>query len=406
MLEVMLCSLVTLLPDYLFRRFVQGKRITFYSVWFELRWGIVTCLMLTVTLLTVVFYFHPATQIATLSFRTVPIVPEVGGRVAEVYVRQGQTVEAGAPLVRLDSAKQESALTAARAKIAEIEAEMTVARVDLQTSDARIREARANNQQAQDELQTKQELKRRNDNVVSNRELERLENTAAGAQAALAAAIAQQETAQARIAVQLPAAKASAEAALAQAQVELDKTMIRAGIAGHVEQFAVRVGDLVNPFMRPAGVLIPADAGRRAIQAAFTQIEAPSLKVGMIGEVSCLSKPWTIIPVVVTDVQDFVATGQFRTSDQLVDLSQAIRVGSVLVFMEPLYEGGFEGLVPGSNCSANAYSNHHDEIASGKHSALGRFALHAIDATGVVHAAILRIQAIMAPIKVLVLSGH
>jgi hypothetical protein len=27
MLEVLLCSLVTLLPDYLYRRYVQGKRL-------------------------------------------------------------------------------------------------------------------------------------------------------------------------------------------------------------------------------------------------------------------------------------------------------------------------------------------------------------------------------------------
>ena len=53
----MFCSLVTLLPDYLYRRYVQGKRlgkeITFYSVWFELRWGITGCLLLTVALITV-----------------------------------------------------------------------------------------------------------------------------------------------------------------------------------------------------------------------------------------------------------------------------------------------------------------------------------------------------------------
>ena len=27
MLELMLCSMLTLLPDFLFRRFVQGKRL-------------------------------------------------------------------------------------------------------------------------------------------------------------------------------------------------------------------------------------------------------------------------------------------------------------------------------------------------------------------------------------------
>ncbi len=50
MLELLLCSMITIFPDYLYRRYVQGKRlgreIAFYSVWFELRWGIIACLML------------------------------------------------------------------------------------------------------------------------------------------------------------------------------------------------------------------------------------------------------------------------------------------------------------------------------------------------------------------------
>ena len=55
MLEVLFCSMLTILPDYLYRRYAQGKRIgkeiTLYSVWFELRWGIIACLMLTVGLI-------------------------------------------------------------------------------------------------------------------------------------------------------------------------------------------------------------------------------------------------------------------------------------------------------------------------------------------------------------------
>src|SRR6185437_16735432 len=90
MLEMLLCSLLTILPDYLYRRFVQGKRfgkeITFYSVWYELRWGITGCVILTVCLITVIFYNHPSTSNVTLFFRTVPILPETNGRVAEVFV--------------------------------------------------------------------------------------------------------------------------------------------------------------------------------------------------------------------------------------------------------------------------------------------------------------------------------
>ena len=90
MLEILLCSLVTILPDYLFRRYYQGKRlgkeITLFSVWFELRWGITACVVLAVCLIVVIFYNHPSTTNVTLFFRTIPIISETTGRVAEVYV--------------------------------------------------------------------------------------------------------------------------------------------------------------------------------------------------------------------------------------------------------------------------------------------------------------------------------
>ncbi|MDF2974985.1 MAG: secretion protein HlyD [Microvirga sp.] len=126
MLELLLCSLLTVFPDYLFRRYVQGKRlgkeITFYSVWYELRWGITACLMLTIGLITVVFYYHPSTKSATFFFRTVPIVPETIGRVAEIHVGLSDDVAQGQPLFRLDDSKQRAAVETARRKIAEVEA--------------------------------------------------------------------------------------------------------------------------------------------------------------------------------------------------------------------------------------------------------------------------------------------
>ena len=68
MLELTICSLVTILPDFLFRRFAQGKRlgqeITLFSVWYELRWGLTTCAILALTVITTLFYFHPASKTA------------------------------------------------------------------------------------------------------------------------------------------------------------------------------------------------------------------------------------------------------------------------------------------------------------------------------------------------------
>jgi multidrug resistance efflux pump len=204
----------------------------------------------------------------------------------------------------------------------------------------------------------------------------------------------------------LPAEKASAQAALDQAQVEYDKTFIRAGVDGRVEQFFLRVGDVVNPLMRPAGILIPEGAGRRALQAGFGQIEAQVLRPGMVAEAACISKPWTIIPMVVSSVQDYIAAGQFRAGEQLLEVENTAKPGTILVFLEPLYQGGLEDVTAGSSCLVNAYTSNHEMLSSGKYGTLQRFGLHAIDAVGLVHAMLLRIQALLLPIKTLVMSGH
>ena len=134
---------------------------------------------------------------------------------------------------------------------------------DVLAAEAKIQEARSAYQQAVDELETKQEIYRRNPGAVAVREIEKLEVVVQGRQGGIDAATAAKEPAEAQISTLLPAQKASAEAALAQAEVELEKTVVRAGVNGRVEQFTLRVGDIVNPFMRPAGVLIPEGAGRR-----------------------------------------------------------------------------------------------------------------------------------------------
>lgn len=410
MLELLVCALFTIFPDYLYRRYGQGRRlgkeITLYSVWFELRWGIVTCVMLTVGLITVIFYNHPSTTSATVFFRSVPIISETNGRVAQVHVGTSGKVQQGAPIFTLDSTSQRAAVETARRKLAEVEAELVVAKADILTFDGKIQEAKSSLQQALDELQTKRELRRRNDDIVATREIEKLENLTAGREAALAATTASQAAAQTKISTLLPAERASAEAALAQAEVELGKTVVRAGFNGHIEQFTLRPGDIVNPFMRPAGVIIPEEAGRGRLQAGFGQIEAQIMKVGMVAEVTCISKPWTVIPMVVTGVQDFIAAGQVRSGDQLIDAQQVVRPGTILTYMEPLYQGGLDGVTPGSSCIANAYSNNHDIIADKNTGTLRRIALHAVDATGLVHALLLRIQALVLPIQTLVFSGH
>ena len=410
MLELLLCSLLTIFPDYLYRRYGQGKRfgreITFFSVWFELRFGIVTCLMLTVALITVIFYYHPSTTTATLFYRTVSIIPEITGRVAEVRIGFSAPVKKGEVIFKLDSSKQEAALETARRKIAEVDAALLAAQADILKAEGQIQEAKGSYQQASDELDTKRELQKRSPGTVPTRDIEKLEVLLAGRQGALDSATASKQSTMSRVTALLPAEKASAEAALAEAQVDLNKTSIRAGVDGRVEQFTLRVGDIVSPIMRSAGILIPDSAGRQTLSAGFGQIEAQVMKVGMVAEAACISKPWTIIPMVVTSVQDYIAAGQFRGGEQLVEAQQVVAPGTISTFLEPIYQGGLDGVTPGSSCIVNAYTSNHELIASKETGAFKGFVLHAVDAVGLVHAMLLRVQALLLPVKTLVMSGH
>ena len=139
---------------------------------------------------------------------------------------------------------------------------------------------------------------------------------------------------------------------------------------------------------------------------AIAIVVAQIMKVGMIAEVTCISKPFTVIPMVVTDVQDYIAAGQIRGGEQLVEAQQVTRPGTLLAFLEPLYKGGMDGVTPGSSCIANAYSSNHDTIVAKDTGALRATALHVVDALALVHALILRLQALVLPFQTLVFGGH
>jgi multidrug resistance efflux pump len=413
MLEFLLCSLVTILPDFLCRRYIQGKRwgseITFFTMWYELRWGVTACVLLTVALITLIFYYHPSTANATPFFRTVTMLPEGGGRVDEVFVKNGQLVESGDPLFSLHDSSQMASVEVAQSLILELDAGVMVAISEKAAMKGLVEQAVGALKQAQNELRMKQELQQRDRGLVSPRELQRLRNNVASRQGALSAALANLQAVQSQLDSVIPAQRASAVEALEQAQVEVSKTTIFAGVAGRVAQFFLQSGDYVNPILRPAGLLIPTDtvaSGRFEVQAGFSQLAAPVVKPGTLAEITCMSKPFVVIPMVVTRVVDVIAAGQLRPSDTLLDVQQRAKPGTLTVAMEPLYEGGLEGVLPGSKCLANAYTYNHDLLSSGDLGAMQYFYLHMVDAVGIVHAVILRIQALMLPVKALVFAGH
>ncbi len=410
MIETMLCALITVLPDYLYRRFVQGKRIgheiTLFTMWYELRWGLTTCAILALTVITTLFYFHPSSSTAASYFRTVTILPQLGGRVSEVYVRNNETVVAGQPIFRIEDFTQRAQVEAAHAQIAQVQASLKVAQTDLAEAEAGIAGAKASLDQALEDLERNTTLRDEGSSAVRLAEIDRLENLVAEREAQVTAAQAQRAAVTQQIEELIPAQLVSADAQLDAALTELDKTVISAGVTGRVEQFGLQVGDYVSPLLRQAGILVPSNSGHDRFQAAFSQLSAQVIKPGMIAELGCMTKPFTVMPMVVVEVQDVIPSGQIRPSDELRDVQNNTVPGSILVYLEPLYKGMSDDIPPGSNCLANVYTDNHHKLEDESLGFWHKAFLHVVDTIGVVHAAGLRLRLILMPVNELVLTGH
>jgi multidrug resistance efflux pump len=409
-MELLLCSIFTILPDYLFRRLVQGKRlgheITIFSVWYELRWGIASCVILTVSLITLILFYHPASKEVVSYFRTVTVLPEGNGRVEEVFVGNNQRVKKGDVLFRLDDSVQQAEVESARRKIAEIDAALKVAEAELVAASAEVDQASAALDEATEEYARNKELLDEGSAAVRETEVERLFNLTNQRRGALAAAQAQLAVAQSQIDDQIPAQRATAQSELSEAETKLAKRKVEAGVDGRLEQFGLRVGDVVNPLLRPAGILVPDSAKAHRFAAGFGQLAANVVRPGMYVEMGCRAKPLTVVPMVVVDRQDVLGSGQFRPTDGLLDVSSLARApGSVLAYLEPLYPGQADGIPPGSVCMANAYSRFDQRLDDPDLGITRRLYYRVVEEVGLVHAILLRIEMLLLPVKTLVFSS-
>lgn len=408
MLELIFSALITILPDYLYRRHKQGKRIgheiTLFNMWYELRWGLTSCAVLAIALITVIFHFHPAATSVSAPFRTVSVLSERAGRVAEVYVNNNDQVKAGDAIFRLDTSRQEAAAETAQRRISEVEATLQASSEEIAVAQAQVLLAEAAFLQVRDDLRRRQDVAQRNETVVSEQELQRLTSAVTQAEAVYDGAQAALRGIEARVSEVLPAQKASAEAMLAEALTEIRLSTVTAEVDGAVTQFLLKPGDLVNPILRPAGILVPDVTGQGRFIATFKQIATPVLKDGMLVEITCAAKPLAIIPMVISERQRVVAAGQFRPGDALQDLQEQQRKGSVLVFLKPVYKGHTDDIPPGSACVGMAYSNRGLEMASGEITGFARLTTSIVDGMGIANAILMRAQAIFLPVRTLVFN--
>jgi membrane fusion protein (multidrug efflux system) len=188
---------------------------------------------------------HVSTDNAQVDGHIIPILPKVGGFVAEVRVRENQEVKAGDTLVVLDDRDFRVRLAQTDADLAALLATVS-SRTRVGQAEAAVAQAQANALKARADLARMEPLAQQD--IVSAQQLDAARAAASAADAQLAASQAALVGADARV--------AASRAARDQAALQLSYTSVTAPSAGVISKKAVEVGQLEQPG-QPLMALVP-----------------------------------------------------------------------------------------------------------------------------------------------------
>lgn len=253
-------------------------------------------------------FTHVTTDAAYVKADMASVAPEVGGRILEVLVRDGQRVTAHQSLVRLEDEDWRHREEQAAAKVAEMERQLvrrravldrtkTAVRASIEATEAALAAAKHQFARAQANLEYLEAQERRMQalvmrEVVSRSQWDQVHAGAQAARAEVAAAKDQVALAEARL-VEARAARHTigeaeaaleetragleqARAALAQIRWTRGRTEIRSPITGVVARVFVREGDFAVPG-RPLLALY--DPATRYVEARFEENRVAGLRM-------------------------------------------------------------------------------------------------------------------------------
>ncbi|NQD91637.1 HlyD family secretion protein [Pseudomonas sp. CrR25] len=258
------------------------------------------------TLIFVMNYNHPYSEVARSYFVSTPVIPAVSGLVVEVPVKTNQLLEKDDVLFRIDPTPFEN-------RVKSLKAQMVSARAD--------------------QFRASELLKR---NVGNRRDLD--------------ITTARVEDLQAQLNI---------------AQFELEHTVVRAPGKGYVTQVSLRPGMMASKLpLRPSMVFIP-DEGHYFV-AWMRQNSQLRLTAGDEAEVAFDGIPGRVFKGKVKTVLAVIGEGQVQPSGTLISYSGSPPPGRVPVVIEitdPEYERYAKQMPGGSYGQAALYSQHFQHVA-------------------------------------------
>ncbi|WP_424928573.1 HlyD family secretion protein [Amaricoccus tamworthensis] len=381
MFELMFTSFPVIIRYFQLRR--RGEAMT---VW-NMKTAVYLWLLLAFFLFLTIFYFHQKSYSGIVPFRTVSVVAQTSGPVTEINVINGQRVETGDVLFRIEDSSQRAALAQAEAQFDQITADEDKARETLRVSQAEEAAAQIELENLRVDLSEARTLLERQ--VGREDDVRNLQAQVSEAEAHVAAMRAQVDLSETELTQTIPARRKAAETAVESAQVALDHTVVRSFTDGVVTQLVLGEGSPATTLiLSPAMVIIPdrpADTPIRIV-AGFSQIARSTLYEGMPAEIACNSNADinfrdSVLPAKVVGIQPAVASGQVIPGARLVDPDSLAERGSLVVYFELEYPEHEAMMLDGTGCIVQTYTNNIPGIGG-----------HVVAATGIIKAVGLRIK--------------
>jgi multidrug resistance efflux pump len=316
------------------------------------------------TLVLVMNYNHPYTNMAREFFVTTPIVPGVGGIVTSVEIEPNQLVEKGTVLFRIDPKPYEAAVRQKQALLAgskegvkELEQAVAAAR-------ARVVEVTANRDRSKGVFERYE--RGFASGAFAQVDLENRRQLYNADEAALTRAQADLERAQIAFESGIDGENpdvARMQAELEKARYDLERTVVRAPTSGYVTQLLLRPGMMAAALpLRPTMVFVHEE--QAPMIAAFRQNSAMRLKAGYEAEIVFPSIPGRAFHGKVVKVLPSLAEGQLQNSGSLLSTAQAFKqIGRVAVQIEVTDDMTEFNLPTGSRAQVAVYSDHFHHVA-------------------------------------------
>ncbi|WP_162047782.1 HlyD family secretion protein [Vibrio taketomensis] len=309
------------------------------------------------TLILLMNYNHPYTQIGNQVFSTTPIVSGVRGRVIEVPVEANQPLKKGDVLFRIDPVPYQAEVDKLTAQVKEASQGALGLEANLQQAEAQLAKAVAERDKAQREFAryqrgydkgafTAQQLDTRRQAYKAAEATVDVANTnIEQAQIALDSEIGGQNTTVARLL-----------ADLRKAEFDLEQTTVYAPTDGFATQLALRPGVMAVP-LPLAPVMTYVHTEDRVYTAAFRQNSLLRLESGFEAEFIFRALPGKVFQGEVIDVIPAIGESQFQARGALIGTDALRTNGRVLVTLKLTDDIKQYGLPLGTAVEVAVYSD-------------------------------------------------